>query len=87
MKVLKFGAEWCGPCRTLDQKLENFTECEVVKYDVSDDENEELVEKYNIRNIPVTLLVNDDTVLEKWVGVFELTELSNAIKKYNELNN
>ena len=37
MKLIKIGAEWCGPCKTMDTRLENFTACEVVKYDIEDE--------------------------------------------------
>ena len=45
VKLLKFGAEWCGPCGVMDKRLENFDKCELIKYSVDDDENEELVDK------------------------------------------
>ena len=80
MKLLKFGAEWCGPCRMLDQKLEDFTLCEVEKIDISDDENEELCEKYKVRNIPVTVALDDNgNEIKRWVGVFDLDEVKQLI--------
>lgn len=83
MKVLKFGAEWCGPCRVLNKNLENFTDCEVVKYDV-DEVEEDLLQKYKIRNIPVTILVDDnENELNRWVGIFNVSEISDKIKELN----
>ena len=34
VKLLKFGAEWCGPCGVMDKRLENFDKCELIKYSV-----------------------------------------------------
>lgn len=82
-KILKFGAEWCSPCKVLNKKLENFTDCEVVKYDV-DETDEELLTKYHIRNIPVTILLNDnDEEVQRWVGVFNVNEITEKIKETN----
>lgn len=46
VKLLKFGAQWCGPCQTMAKKqtLEKFSakhpEVEIVKYDLPEDEIE-----------------------------------------------
>ena len=82
-KVLKFGADWCGPCKTLNQKLENFKDCEVIKYDV-DEVEEELLEKYKIRNIPVTILINEnEEEIKRWIGLFNINEITEKIKELN----
>lgn len=82
-KVLKFGAEWCGPCKVLNKNLESFKDCDVIKYDV-DEADEDLLEKFKIRNIPVTILVNDnEEEIQRWVGVFNVNEIT---EKINELN-
>ena len=82
-KILKFGADWCMPCKVLNKKLEDFTDCEVVKYDV-DDVDEELLEKFKIRNIPVTILVDDnEKEIQRWVGLFNLQEITDKIKELN----
>ena len=49
MKLLKFGAEWCAPCKTMEERLKDFTGCEVKHYDVDSDDTEtlELIEKFN----------------------------------------
>lgn len=79
MKVLKFGAEWCGPCKVLNRNLKDFKECELIMYDV-DKTDEELLTKYNIRNIPVTILLDDDNnEIKRWVGAFNVQELKNEI--------
>lgn len=79
MKVIKFGGSWCGPCRTLDTKLKDFTLCEVIKYDV-DECDDALTHKYNIRTIPVTILLDDnDTEIKRWIGLFDIKELEQCI--------
>ena len=83
MKVLKFGAEWCMPCKVLNKNLENFSDCEVVKYDV-DDVDEDMLSQFKIRNIPVTILLNNnDEEVKRWIGVFNVQEISDKIKELN----
>ena len=82
-KCYVFSAHWCGPCRVLHKNLEKFSDCEVIKYDV-DDVDEELLEKFKIRNIPVTVLVDDnEKEIQRWVGLFNLQEITDKIKELN----
>ena len=82
MKVIKIGAEWCPQCKVLDKKLEGFDACELVVYDAEEDED--IVEKYHIRNIPVTILLDEnDNEVKRWVGLFNINELSEKIKELN----
>ena len=82
-KILKFSADWCMPCKVLNKKLEDFTACEVVKYDV-DEVEDDLLQKYQIRNIPVTILVDkNENEIQRWVGVFNVDEISDKIKDIN----
>lgn len=84
MEILKFSAEWCGPCKVLKSKLSSFDKCKVTEYDV-DDVDDDLLSKYGIRGVPVTILLdNDANEVNRWVGVFDINELS---EKIDELNN
>ena len=82
-KCYVFSAHWCGACRVLKKKLENFKDCEVIKYDV-DEVEEDLLEKYKIRNIPVTILVNEnEEEIKRWIGLFNVNEITEKIKEIN----
>ena len=83
-KCYVFSAHWCGPCRVLHKNLENFTDCEVVNYDV-DEADEDLLIKYGVRNVPTTIIVDEDgNEQHRFIGLFKVSDLEN---KLDELTN
>lgn len=81
--IYKVGAEWCGPCRQLKQELKDFNLVPIIEIDV--DEDEEFCEKYNIKNIPVLLLCdNNNNVLYRQVGLISKEDLIRKIIEINE---
>ena len=81
--IYKVGAEWCGPCRQLKQELKDFNLVPIIEIDA--DEDEEFCEKYNIKNIPVLLLCdNNNNVLYRQVGFISKEDLTRKIIEINE---
>jgi len=61
MRVLKFSASWCNPCKNLQKSLQENED--VLKYKVEDidiDESLEESQKYGIRSVPTIVLLDDD---------------------------
>ena len=84
-KIYKVGAEWCGPCRQLKQELKDFDLVPIIEIDA--DEDEIFCEKYNIKNIPVLLLCDEnDNVAYKHIGFISKKELIEKIINLNENN-
>lgn len=84
MRLIKIGATWCAPCNLMDKRLKDFNACEYKAYDVEDEDDEtaEIVEKYNVRSIPVIVLEGDNgEELAKWVGAVSVDEI---LKKVDE---
>ena len=81
MKVIRFHAEWCGPCKAMQPivdkvfKDEKYSKLDFKNIDVDDDEND-LAGKFKIRNVPTIIIVNDnDEILDKMVGSASETNL------------
>ena len=65
MILYQFGAEWCNPCKVQREVLTNnpIEGADYVFVDCDEDENEELVDKYGIVDLPTLLLMDKDKVL------------------------
>ena len=76
MKFYKFYADWCGPCRILTTML---NKAQIEYEPINVDNNEELVNKYDIKTIPVFIAIKDDgTEIDRFVGV----KSADAIKQW-----
>ena len=76
MKFYKFYADWCGPCRILTTML---NKAQIEYEPINVDNNGELVNKYNIKTIPVFMAVKDDGIeINRFVGV----KSADAIKQW-----
>lgn len=83
LKLLKFGASYCAPCRSLTPILEELKDKVTIEdIDVDEAEDTTLV-KYKIRSIPV-LILEDDQGKELWkhVGSISKIDLENKLKEY-----
>lgn len=69
--VIDFWAEWCGPCRMIAPVVDELAaeyEGKVLigKCDVED--NDEIVARYGVRNIPTIVFIKDGQTVDKQVG-------------------
>lgn len=82
VKLLKFGANWCAPCRSLVPILEELKD-KVVIEDIDVDEVDPVVlTNYKIRNIPVLIITKDNVEVWRHVGSISKAELENKLKEY-----
>lgn len=65
--LVKFGAEWCGPCKVVDKILPELPkDISVITIDV--EEEDDLASEMGIRNIPFILYFVDGVEVGKSVG-------------------
>jgi thioredoxin 1 len=86
-KIIKFGAEWCGPCKAMKPQMEKFKELilesdvEVLDIDVDAEENADLARQYGVRSIPYTVFLKDDKVERAVTGLKTSNELYQAFQE------
>lgn len=85
MKLLKFGAEWCVPCKSMDEQLKDFTACQIERHDVDSDNKKtlELIDNYKIRSVPTMILLDDnDNIIHIWTGLTPISQITEEINKH-----
>lgn len=85
VEMIKFGAEWCGPCRMIKPAITSIQEkyaedAEVKITDIDVDDNSEMSKEYGVRSIPMFVFLKDNVVSEKKVGVLPADEIERIIE-------
>jgi len=80
LTFVKFGAEWCGPCKMLDKsfiEIEKTDSINVMKYDI--DEEPDLAAKFDVMSVPTVLVYKDAEYVGKFVGAVPVAFIRNVI--------
>jgi len=84
MKIMKFSAKWCGPCRMFAPIFDEWTgtlnNIEVESLDV--DKDFDKASEYHVRNIPMLIAVKDGKV-HRLQGLKKESELQEWFESIN----
>jgi|APGre2960657373_1045057.scaffolds.fasta_scaffold38442_2 thioredoxin 1 len=76
MKVLKFFANWCKPCKKLSFNIHCIkSEITYPVEEINVDTNRELAARYNISALPTMILIDDDKEVRRITGLPPKQEL------------
>jgi thioredoxin 1 len=83
VKVLKFSAVWCGPCKALSPVFEQIKgEISGVNYiDIDVDTNKAMAQAYSITSIPAVIIEKDGNIVNKIMGANPKSAYIKAIKE------
>ena len=82
--VIDFWAEWCGPCRAISPIIEELAEEYAGKVNIGKcdiEENDDIVMKYAVRNVPTIVFVKDGQLVDRQVGSCKKADLEAKIAK------
>ncbi|KAG7586476.1 Thioredoxin domain [Arabidopsis thaliana x Arabidopsis arenosa] len=83
--VIEFTAKWCGPCKSLEPKLEElaakYTDVEFVKIDV--DVLMSVWMEYNLNTLPAIVFMKRGREVDRVVGV-KVDEVERKLHKYTQ---
>jgi len=82
MKVLKFYADWCGPCKALTEVIKKAGDKVTIPVEnVNIDENVFLAQEFRVRSVPTMVLVDDtENEIKRQVGLVNEEKLLEFLK-------
>jgi thioredoxin 1 len=86
LNIVKVGAEWCGPCRTIEQTIAGLTDEEVSgvllgEIDADDEWAEDKIDELKIRGIPVMIAFKGGEEKERVQGGMTKVALTEFIER------
>lgn len=69
--ILKFESDSCPQCKALSITLERISKenkIDIKNIDIEEDNNQDLIRKYNIRSIPTIIFLNENKEYNRLIG-------------------
>ena len=83
LKLLVFGAEWCGHCKVLKPNIMKLGQAnpdlKICLHNV--DEATDAVEEFHISGVPCLVILKDGKEADRHVGAMSLSQLENFLGK------
>jgi thioredoxin-like negative regulator of GroEL len=74
-EVLKFSANWCGPCEMLSKTIAGLKDNTVPIREIDIDEELDMSASYNIRSVPTLIMLEDGSEVKRIIGSVSSSQL------------
>lgn len=81
--IIVFGAEWCGPCKTLYPLLESILEAGNNVFKIDADESKNIFKEYNVKNLPTIIIFKNGIEYKRIVGLTTKDKILNVLNENN----
>ena len=77
MKILKFTAPWCAPCKAMSVYWNNVVEdFDVEVEEINIEEDTDTTQRYNVKSVPTMIILDDDgNVVSNKTGALSESQL------------
>lgn len=81
--VVKIGTGWCGPCKLVEENIKKIEKdySDVYFINVDAGESDDIVDEYNIRNVPVVLVFKNGQCDSRTTGLQTEEQLRSRLTK------
>ena len=80
-KIVKYGADYCAPCKIVDNVLKQLKDIDVEYVDIMSEDGREKAQELGLRSIPVLHLVSDSgEIIREHVGMISFEEICDWYK-------
>lgn len=82
--IVKFSAEWCGPCKTMGNMIKNYNDevandVSFAEIDVDEVDFADIITDYGIRNLPTFIFFKNGESKDRKVGILQNNEMTEWI--------
>jgi thioredoxin len=84
-KILKFEADWCGPCRQMKpiySKVAHNFSSDASFQSINVDRNPTIADRYSVRSLPTVVAVKNGRVVGRKTGFMNEQALSAFVKRH-----
>lgn len=79
-KILRFFSPTCGPCKVMSKALSALEGVEIQDIDITNDDNETLLDKWKPRTVPTVIVLDEEgNLVKEFKGIVPLNEIEEVL--------